>query len=56
MKIFAGKNRHGSYQLEYIRLNATKHGYAESAEQYQWWFIHQHPFEKGNPGLKTAIV
>ena len=45
-----------AYHLEYIRLHVIKHGYAESAEAYQGWFIHQHPFEKGNFGLKTAII
>jgi putative transposase len=35
-----------AYHLEYIRLNAIKHGYAESPEEYQWCFIHQHPFGK----------
>ena len=51
-----GNQEDFAYHLEYIRLNAIKHGYAESAEEYQWWFIHQHPFEKGKSGLKTAII
>jgi putative transposase len=34
------------FHLEYIRINAVKHGYVNNPEDYEWFFIHDNPFGK----------
>ncbi len=32
------------FHMEYIRINAVKHGYVDEPERYDWIFLHQDPF------------